>query len=242
MGKTAGIIIIGDELLTGKVQDCNAFFMANELWSHGITLRRISIIPDSADEIAREVKKFSKEFDFVFTSGGIGPTHDDVTIEGISAAFNVKSVINSTLREILRERYENPTPEQLKMAEVPEGAELINDGTLTFPLISFKNIFIFPGIPEFLKKKFATILKLFNEPRILIKKVYLNEHESKIATILNEVVGRYKNVKIGSYPVIDNTEYAVKITLESLDKISLDSALRDLLDRLSEENLVRIED
>jgi len=90
MAKTAGIIIIGDEILSGKVQDYNSFFMAQELWSHGVRLCRISIIPDDIDQIGEEVRNFSQRFDYVFTSGGIGPTHDDVTIEGISKAFDIK--------------------------------------------------------------------------------------------------------------------------------------------------------
>jgi len=241
MGKTVGIIIVGDEILSGKIHDNNSFFMAKELWLHGIHVRRICIIPDAVDEIAQEVKSFSQMFDYVFTSGGIGPTHDDVTIEGISKAFNVKPVIHDTLRKILEQRHSTPTPEQLKMAEVPEGAELINDGTLAFPLIKFKNIFIFPGIPEFLRKKFSVIVNLFHEPQILMKKVYVNENESKIASILNEILTHLKDVKIGSYPVVDNRDYQVMITFESLHEALLDSAVRMLLERLPQEKIVRSE-
>lgn len=241
MGKTAGIIIIGDEILSGRVHDNNSFFMAKELWLHGIQLRRISIIPDSVDEIAHEVKIFSDTFDYVFTSGGIGPTHDDVTIEGISRAFGVKPVVHDVLRRILEGRHASPTPEQLKMAEVPEGAELVNDGTLAFPLIKFRNIFIFPGIPEFLRKKFSVIVKLFNEPSILMKKVYIKESESKIASILNEILTHLTDVKIGSYPVVDNRDYEVMVTLESLNKASLDLAFNMLLERLLKEKIVRTE-
>jgi FAD synthetase len=240
-GKTAGIIIIGDEILSGKIHDHNSFFMAKELWSHGIYVRRICIIPDSIDEIAKEVKSFSDNFDYVFTSGGIGPTHDDVSIEGISKAFKVKTIISSTLRKILEQRHSTLTPEQLKMAEIPEGAELVNDGTLAFPLIKFKNIFIFPGIPEFLKKKFSVIVNLFNEPLILMKKVYVNESESTIASILNEILIHLTDVKIGSYPVLDNIDYRVMVTLESLNKDNLASALKMLLERLPKEKIVRIE-
>ena len=96
MSKTVGIVIIGDEILSGKIKDDNSFFMARELWLHGIYLRRICIIPDSIAEIAEVVENFSQQFDYVFTSGGIGPTHDDVTIEGISKAFGVKTVIHKT--------------------------------------------------------------------------------------------------------------------------------------------------
>jgi FAD synthetase len=188
MGKPAGIIIIGDEILSGKVQDYNAFFMAKELRSHGINLCKISVIPDSIDKIAEEVRNLSNEFDYVFTSGGIGPTHDDVTIESISKAFGVSPVINNTLKDLLEKKHANLSPEHMKMAEVPEGAELVNDGTLSFPLIKSKNIFIFPGIPELLRKKFFAIENLFNEPTILLKKVYLNENESDIAPVLNEIL------------------------------------------------------
>ena len=241
MGKTAGIIIIGDEILSGKIHDHNSFFMAKELWLHGIHVRRICIIPDAVDEIAQEVISFSQKFDYVFTSGGIGPTHDDVTIEGISKAFNVKPVIHDALRKILEQRHTTPTPEQLKMAEVPDGAELVNDGTLTFPLIKFKNIFIFPGIPEFLRKKFSVIVNLFHEPPILMKKVYVNENESNIASILNEILNHFTDVKIGSYPVVDNRDYQVMITFESLHKALLDSAVRMLMESLPQEKIVRIE-
>ncbi len=242
MGRVAGIIIIGDEILSGKVHDGNSFFMAKELWSHGVRVCRVSIIPDSIDEIAEEVKAFSLRYDYVFTSGGIGPTHDDITIEGISKAFGVKAVINNTLREVLEKKMGVLSPEQLKMAEVPDGAELISDDTLSFPLIKFRNVFVFPGIPQLLKKKFLAIEKLFNEPPIFLKKVYLKESESRIAPVLNGIVNRYKDVKVGSYPVVDNTEYSVMVTLESVDDFELASALKDLLNDIPAENLVRVEE
>jgi len=241
MSKTAGIIIIGDEILSGKIQDDNSFFMARELWSHGIQLCRISIIPDSVDAIAEEVRNFSERFDYVFTSGGIGPTHDDITIEGISKTFGVRPVIDPVLRDLLQRKQKHLTPEQLKMAEVPDGAELVNDGTLSFPLIKFRNIFIFPGIPQLLRKKFYAIEKFFHEPPIHLKKIYLNESESLVAPVLNEIVKRYENVKIGSYPVIEQCEYTVMITLESLDKESLNAAAEDLLKRIPFIKFVRVE-
>ncbi len=241
MAKTAGIIIIGDEILTGKVQDYNSFFMAQELWAHGIQLSRISIIPDNVDEIANEVREFSKKYDFVFTSGGIGPTHDDVTIEGISRAFNVRTVIDPTLKAFLELKLGKLSPEQLKMAEVPEGAELINDNNLTFPLIKFLNVYILPGIPQLLRKKFFAIEKLFNEPVVHLKKIYLNESESTVAPLLNDIVKRFKTVKIGSYPVLDNLEYSVMVTMESLDKISLEAASENLIRMVAKEKFVRIE-
>lgn len=242
MGKKAGIIIIGDEILSGKVQDYNSFFMAQELWSHGITLCRISIIGDSIDDIADEVRIFSGKFDYVFTSGGIGPTHDDVTIAGIAKAFGVQPVIDDTLKARLETKQGSLSPEQLKMAEVPEGAELLEDETLSFPLIKFRNIYILPGIPQLLRKKFIAIEKLFDEPSIYLKKVYVDETESKMAPLLNEIVRKYEKVKIGSYPVLDNEDYTVMVTLESLDKESLVKAYKNLLGLLSPGRLVAVEE
>ncbi len=237
--KTAGIIIIGDEILTGKVHDTNSFFLAQELRSRGIMLSRILVIPDIIDDIAREVRDFSARYDYVFTSGGIGPTHDDITIEGISKGFNVKPVIDGGLRRILEKKHKDLTPARLKMAEVPEGAELIEDG-LTFPLIKFRNIYIFPGIPELLRKKFLAIADRFTGPKIFLKKVYLKESESLLAPYLCEILDREKTVKIGSYPVVDNQDYSVMVTFECADEIALDSAVQLLLQKVSKEKIVRV--
>lgn len=242
MAKTAGIIIIGDEILSGKVQDSNSFFMAQELRSKGIFLERISVIPDDLEEIAAEVKLFSERFHFVFTSGGIGPTHDDMTIEGIARAFGVPVITHGGLDKVLRRFYgENLTPEQLKMADVPEGAELIHSENTNFPLIRFRNIFIFPGIPALLRKKFHAIEKLFDEQPLLLRKVYINEFESAVAPSINEVVREYPGVKIGSYPYVDRKDYMVMVTFESFDDEVLSAAVKALTDRIPAGKLVKVE-
>ncbi len=239
--KTAGIIIIGDEILSGKVEECNALFMAKGLRLRGVDVRHISVIPDDIDEIAKEVREFSNRFDYVFTSGGIGPTHDDVTIEGIAKAFDVKIVINDFLRKLIHEKYgSNLTPEQLKLALVPDGAELMKDKTLRFPLLQFRNVYILPGIPEYLRKKFFVIEKLFNGPPILWKKVYINKYEYAIAPLLSKIVKKHEDVKIGSYPTLDNKDYFVMITLESIDDKKLDAALENLMNGLSKDKTIKV--
>jgi len=243
MAKTAGIIIIGDEILSGKVQDLNSLFMAQELRQHGINLRRISVIPDDVQEIAKEVKEFSERFDYVFTAGGIGPTHDDVTIEGIAKAFGVRLILNDSIKKFLNKRYgKHLTPEQLKVAEVPNGAELIKDDTIAFPLLLFRNIYILPGIPEYLEKKFFVIEKLFNEPPFLLKKIYIKEYEPEIAPLLNQIVRRHKNVKIGSYPVVGNKDYYLMVTLESMNEKNLNLALKDLIEKIPKKKVIKVED
>ena len=238
--QTAGIIIVGDEILTGKIQDTNTHFMTGELWSRGIMVRRISVIPDIIDEIAREVRDFSLKYNFVFTSGGIGPTHDDVTIEGVSLAFGVRPVISDMLKRMLEHKYKILTPAQLKMAEVPEGAELLDDGGMIFPLIKFRNVFIFPGIPELLRKKFHAIEGRFIGPKIFLRKIYFDESESMLAPHLSEIVGLKNGVKVGSYPVVDNPEYKVMVTLESTDNEALDVSVQLLLGKVPGEKIVRV--
>jgi molybdenum cofactor synthesis domain-containing protein len=243
MKKTAGIIIIGDEVLSGMVQDCNSAFMARELRRTGIEVRRISVISDDADTIAEEVGKFSARFDYVFTSGGIGPTHDDVTIYGIAGAFGVQPVINEHLRDFLRKVFgNNLSPAQLRMAEVPEGASAIRDETIGLPLIHFRNIYILPGVPRYLREKFHLIAKLlFNGGPPLMKKIYITEYESVITPLLNGVVAQHSEVKVGSYPAVEKSDYNVMITMESYSEERLNSAVRQFLENISPEKIVRVE-
>src|SRR4030067_197205 len=122
--KTAGIIIIGNEILSGKVHDINSYFLACELRSLGVDVRRISVIPDETETIGIEAFEFSNQYDYVFTSGGVGPTHDDVTMAGIASGFGVKLAMHPEIRNILSARYKNNLNSVImKMAEVPEGAE-----------------------------------------------------------------------------------------------------------------------
>jgi len=228
---TAGIIIIGDEILTGKVHDSNSYFLAGQLWSNGINVCRISVIPDNIDDIAHEVALFSELYDHVFTSGGIGPTHDDVTIDGISKAFGVRTVISGLLKGILEKRYTTLTAEQIKMAAIPEGAELISDGNLRFPLIKFRNVYVFPGIPQLLVTKYHAVEHRFNGPKKFLTRIYYKESESALAVSLNEVVAAVKEVKIGSYPVLDNQNYSVMVTLESTDNQVLEAAVALLIEK-----------
>ena len=239
---TAGIVIIGNEILSGKVRDDNSFFLASELRSLGVDLERISIIPDDIEIIGKEVAEFSEKYDYVFTSGGVGPTHDDVTMEGIAKGFNVKLVEHQGIKDMLCSRFsESVNSAVLKMANVPEGTEIIQNEDIRFPVISFRNIFIFPGIPEYMKNKFSLIRERFRSSEFHLKRLFLNSHESSFAEILNEVVAENKDVDFGSYPVIGKPDFRVMITVESKLKKSLEDALNDLISRLPEDIIVKIE-
>lgn len=240
--RTAGVIIIGNEILSGKVRDTNSSFLASGLRGLGVSLRRITVIPDEVEVIAQEVSAFSKEYDYVFTAGGIGPTHDDVTMEGIAKGFGVKLVKHPDLVTYFKARYRDRANEaMLKMAELPEGGEIIDavDGSL--PIVCFRNVFIFPGIPRYLEEKFSAIRERFRCPACYLRRIFLKAYESDIAEILNQVVARNGEVAFGSYPILDNPDYTIIITAESRSMDALNEAVDQLIGRLPREILVRVE-
>lgn len=240
--KTSGIIIIGNEILSGKVQDANSFYLASELRALGVDVRRISVIPDEVEVIGREAAEFSRRYDYVFTSGGVGPTHDDVTMAGIANGFGVKLAENSEIREFLCSRYKSDLNNAIiKMTMVPEGSKVTCSGNVRFPVVSFNNIFIFPGIPEYLRNKFPLIREMFRSTAFNLKRLYLNCHEADIADILNKVVEEHKDVAFGSYPVLGEPDYRVIITAESKSHDYLEKSFDELLDKLPKEIVVRIE-
>lgn len=240
--KTAGIIIIGNEILTGKVRDINSFYLVCELRDLGVEVKRISVIPDDIEIIGREVAAFSGRYDYVFTSGGVGPTHDDVTMAGIASGFGVTLISHEGIKEILYSRYKDLVNDSvLKMTEVPAGSEIEYHENMRFPVVSFKNVVIFPGIPEYMQNKFTIIKEKFRSSVFHLKRLYLNCHESNIAEILNRVVEKYKDVTFGSYPVLGKPDFKVIITAETKSEELLKTALDELIDRLPGEFLVRVE-
>jgi FAD synthetase len=240
--KTAGIIIIGNEILTGKVQDVNSHFIARELRELGVEVRRISVIADEVDLIGQEAALFSNMYDYVFTSGGVGPTHDDVTMSGIASGFGVKLVEHPDIREILHSRYHDiVSGAVMKMSMVPEGSEVLFFENMRFPIVLFKNIYIFPGIPEYVRNKFTVIKERFRSPIFHLRRLYLNCHESSIADKLNKVVGEHSDVAFGSYPIPGKPDYRILITAESKSEELLNKALESLLNVLPKEVLVKSE-
>ena len=239
----AGIVVIGNEILSGKTVDSNSSFLARELRQLGVTLKRITVIPDELDVIAETVRDFHRQFDIVFTSGGVGPTHDDITIEGVARALGRQVIIHPLLESKIRE-YLNGRPvnaAHLKMAEVPEGAELLMDDRLRFPTIKVENIYVLPGIPEILQQKFLALKDRFSVDPYYLKIIYTNEIESTIAIHLNDTLRAYPDLLLGSYPKIGNDEYRVKLTLESKDKDYVERAFAHLLNSLPQGCVVKTE-
>ena len=241
MSRTAGIILIGNEILSGKIEDANAAYLCRELRALGVDVRRISVVPDDVTLISREVTGQSRELDVVFTSGGVGPTHDDVTIEGVARALGVAVVREPSLVALLKAYYRGELNEaRLKMAEVPEGAELVGGETPGFPTVLMRNVYILPGVPEIFRQKFEAIRERFRDQPYLLKNVFVRMGEGTLADYLNALVRDYPLLLLGSYPELSNPEYRVKVTLESRDGEYLARALDAFLQRLPATTLVRV--
>ncbi len=239
---TAGILVIGNEILSGKVVDTNSPYLCRELRSLGVDVERILTIPDDVEGIATETKAMSQAFDFVFTSGGVGPTHDDMTLDGIALAFGRPLELNpSIVDRIERAQGGTANESQLKMARIPADATLVDAGDLWFPVVIVENVHIFPGIPELLRKKFESIRERFRGIPFLLKRVYVRLRESDIAEDLHQLLGEYPGLMLGSYPKIGEERFHVLLTLESRDAGYLQRALDSLLGRLGPEAVYKVE-
>jgi len=241
MAKTAGIIVIGNEILSGKTRDENSVFLAQELRQLGVDVRKICVISDEIDVIANEIRFFSSHFDYVFTSGGVGPTHDDLTMEAVAAAFGQRVRRHPELESTLRRYYTEDLLEgNLRMADVPEGARLVGGKGMWFPVIAVENVFIFPGVPEILQRKFERIKEMFREEPYHLREIYLRADEGQIASILHELLVQFPDLMLGSYPYFDNPDYSIKLTLESKDPEYVNRAREALLERLTDIRLTPV--
>ena len=248
---TAAILVIGDEILSGKTRDQNAHLLIGELRELGVSLRRIVVIPDDIEVVAAATRELAASHDFVFTSGGIGPTHDDVTIQGIARAFELAIVRHPELEGIIRRYFKDQVDEShLRMADVPEGTVLIRTGNLSWPVPACRNVYILPGVPEHFRVKFLAIRERFRAAPFHLRIIYIRSDEFDIATNLTTVAATHSDVAIGSYPYVGASagstsaaveEYKVKLTLESKDESALELALHDLLSRLDPASIVRTE-
>jgi molybdenum cofactor synthesis domain-containing protein len=234
MSKTAAIIVIGNEILSGKTRDENSPYLVRELRDLGVDVRRISVISDELETISAEVQNLSKACDYVFTTGGVGPTHDDLTMDGIARAFSRRIQRNQEIEATIRRFYSPDLVDgNLRMADVPEGARLVGGKGTWFPVVAVENVYIFPGVPEILQKKFERIKEMFREAPFYLREVYLKADEGQIAATLHELLAAYPDLLLGSYPYFDNPVYSIKLTLESKDAAYLDRAHQSLVSQLA---------
>jgi len=239
---SAGVLVIGNEILSGKVVDVNSPYLCRELRALGVDVRRVLTIPDETELIAKEVRTMSESCDWVFTSGGIGPTHDDLTMEGVSRAFGLPLEVSGSIAARLERALGIPLNEShQKMAMIPRGAHLVDSGDLWFPVVIVHNVHIFPGIPDLLQRKFESIRERFRGVPFVLRRVYVTRRESEIAATLNALLEEYPELLLGSYPRVGEGRFHVLLTLESRDPDYVKRALDELLRRLPAEAIHKVE-
>lgn len=229
---TASVVIIGNEILTGKFADENGPFLIHRLRALGCDLQRLVTIPDDPRRIGREVLECASTHDHVITTGGVGPTHDDVTLEAIAAAFGVPLVMEAALVALMDRYGIERDPATLRMAQVPAGTELVAQEATGYPVLRFRNVWILPGVPKLVQLKFEGIAHHFAGPEVHTARLYVPEHETTIARELTAIVARHPAVDVGSYPRFGEGEVRVILTLESRDPAALEAAVRDLSENL----------
>ncbi len=240
---TAAGLIIGDEILSGKVRDTNGPVLIDFLRGLGVSLERLSYISDELDTIAREVGECSRRYDVVITSGGVGPTHDDLTIAGIAAAFDVEVVRHPDLEAMIRAWWgARFTEAALRMAEMPEGSRLLYSGDGLIPLVVFQNVYMLPGVPRLFGAKLAALRVEMGGRPPTVGSIYLRSDESAIAPLLGRAADEFRAVKIGSYPRSEDEDHRVWITVEADGPATVTAAIKRLLELLPEEDVVRVDE
>lgn len=241
-GKTATILIIGNEILSGKICDQNAPYLSVELRKLGVLVHRVTIIPDQIETIADEIRVARDRSDLIFVCGGIGPTLDDVTMKGIGLGLEQPLIQHPDLLEQMKKSYGRDLNDaQLKMALVPEGTELILTESLKIPVLHCEQIYIFPGIPKLVVRKFEAIKERFREAPFYLVKISLKEREDAIAEDLTKTLEKFPELALGSYPILHESEHKTLLTLESKEKDYLEKALKYLLDRLPKDAMVELD-
>ena len=236
MPRTAAALVIGNEILSGKIQESNLVELARVLRELGIDLKRVVVVTDDLATIAKEVSALASAHDFVFTSGGVGPTHDDVTMAGIASAFGVPVVAHPTLEEMLRRHFgERINDGHLRLALVPQGARLLTKPDSLWPVTVIENVWILPGIPEVFRKKLDIARDhLGGDPPYISRAVYTRLDEADLAPLLNEIVANHPDVAIGSYPAWSDKKFRTKLTFDGKDEAAINRALDAFLALLPE--------
>jgi molybdenum cofactor synthesis domain-containing protein len=241
--RTAAALIIGNELLSGKVAEGNLVVLARELRALGVQLRRVVMILDDTEGIAREVRELAAAHDVVFTSGGVGPTHDDLTIEGVARAFGAGVVSVPSIERMIRDHYrERCTEGHLLMARVPEGARLVASAAIPWPTVVMRNVWVLPGVPEVFRMKMPHVRgELAGDAPFVSLSVFTTLDEGDLKPLLDRVVADHPEIDVGSYPKWNEPEYRTRLTFDALDEAKVRAARDAFVASLPPGALVRSE-
>jgi len=228
----AAIIIIGNEILSGRTQDVNVVNISTWLNNLGIKLEEVRVIPDIERTIVNTVNTVRKKFNYIFTTGGIGPTHDDITSKSIAKAFKIKYCYHPEAYKILKNYYEKGkfNVGRRKMAKTPKNATLIYNPSSAAPGFYVKNVYCLPGVPSILKSMLGGLNnKIIGGNKILSKTLSLRTVESEISIPLEKVQNKYKNLEIGSYPFFQQGKIGVSLVMRSDNLKLIEKCLCDIM-------------
>ncbi|MFN4098621.1 MAG: competence/damage-inducible protein A [Pararhodobacter sp.] len=230
---TAAMLVIGDEILSGRTRDTNTNLLAQQLTTRGIRLREARVVPDDHESIVAALNALRAAHDHVFTSGGIGPTHDDITADAVAAAFGVPIDIRPDARAILEAHYQRTglelNPMRLRMARIPEGATLIDNPISAAPGFSLGNVHVMAGVPAIFEAMVAGVLPTLTggEP-LLSQMIDVPRGEGEVAQGLKDLAARYPDLSFGSYPYQRNGAMGTQLVVRGTDAAQLDAAMVEL--------------
>ena len=230
---TAAMLVIGDEILSGRTRDANMHHLAKELTAKGITLSEVRVVADDPDAITEAVRALSGAWDHVFTSGGIGPTHDDITADNIARAFGVAIDVRDDARALLAAHYAKTGAElnaaRLRMARIPDGAALIDNPVSVAPGFTLGNVHVMAGVPAVFEAMAATVLpQLTGGAPLISETVQINRPEGDIAMVLNGLAADHPDLSIGSYPFQRDGKFGSNIVLRGTDAAEVATARKAL--------------
>lgn len=230
---TAAMLVIGDEILSGRTRDSNMYYLAGELTKHGVDLQEVRVVSDDAPAITGAVKELSARYDHVFTSGGIGPTHDDITADCIAAAFDAHIDVRDDARALLEAHYKATGTElnaaRLRMARIPDGAALIDNPVSTAPGFTLGNVHVMAGVPAVFEAMVASVLSTISGGApLLSQSLRVMRGEGEIAGILSDLAADYSDLSIGCYPFQKDGVFGANVVVRGSDGARVDAAITRL--------------
>lgn len=231
---SAALIIIGNEILSGRTHDTNTPWIAEKLVGKGIILTEVRVVQDVESAIITAIREMKGKVDYLFTTGGIGPTHDDITAQAVAAAFDTKLELNSEALDMMIAHYgraEDITPARKKMAMIPVGATLIDNPVSGPPGFKMENVYVMAGVPRIMQAMFDNIMSMLTSGKpVLSNTIACSLQESVVAEKLEEIQHRYPEVSIGSYPHYRGGLLGLSLVLRSIDPVLLRRASEEVID------------
>ena len=237
---TAALIVIGDEILSGRTKDQNIGYIADYMTAIGIRLSEVRVVSDEEDEIVGAINALRAAYDYVFTTGGIGPTHDDITADSVAKAFGVPIDVDERAVALMRERYnaKDLTETRLRMARIPEGADLIENSVSKAPGFMIENVIVMAGVPRIMQVMLDDVApRLRTGRKLLTKSVRVDRPEGDMAPGLAKLQEAFPDVPMGSYPYFEQGRLGTNLVLRSTDENRLAEALQALWEMLAAEGV-----